>query len=504
MFATDVVNELQAKKAIILAAASTGLDRTKKKINVGLVGSPGLAKSLLLRHAAKLVPGSRLESAQSSTGKGLTAAVTSKEGEGMILTTGAIPAAKGAIAALNEVGRISPDDQKYLLDVMEEQEFTINKADIHAKVLAPVAIIASCNPVQGEYGKDVNGEDIIDLNDFPAIMPLKDRFDLIIPIKSVNKNDEQKNREYALTKLSRHAKTNKKIPPNYEQYIKRHIEISKRFDPDLSDEAIEMLTNYYIEITKQSEHGSRRPLETITALAKLIAKLNLKSTVDGQDVKEVMQFYSEVSKAAGKILNLVTSPVESACKAFVEILQTTGQPMTAAQLYNSACDQNPHIKDYLGDEPKIEKNWRLRGVIDKILQNNHIRVVQDKPKTLRWIETQPDTNTKSDQDNGNNGNSCSSRQASDVSDAAFSYGEIKNKKNIDFLQQDRQTLPSDTSDSTRIETEQSSASRVGFTCFYCDTVLSSDEERGKHRKLEHPDQPLDWPTQDDFIHRLER
>ena len=51
----------------------------------------------------------------------MTAAVTSKEGEGMILTTGAIPAAKGAIAALNEVGRISADDQKYLLDVMENQ-----------------------------------------------------------------------------------------------------------------------------------------------------------------------------------------------------------------------------------------------------------------------------------------------------------------------------------------------------------------------------------------------
>jgi DNA replicative helicase MCM subunit Mcm2 (Cdc46/Mcm family) len=66
-------------------------------------------------------------------------------------------------------------------------------------------------------------------------MPLEDRFDLIIPIKSVNKKDEQKNKTYAVTKLSRQAKREKKIPPNYEEYLMKHIELSKRFDPNLSD-----------------------------------------------------------------------------------------------------------------------------------------------------------------------------------------------------------------------------------------------------------------------------
>jgi hypothetical protein len=44
----------------------------------------------------------------------------------------------------------------------------------------------------------------------------------------------------------------------------------------------------------------------------------------------------------------------------------------------------------------------------------------------------------------------------------------------------------------------------GFKCFYCDVILSSDVERAKHRRAEHPECLLDWPTQDDFAHRMER
>jgi hypothetical protein len=43
-----------------------------------------------------------------------------------------------------------------------------------------------------------------------------------------------------------------------------------------------------------------------------------------------------------------------------------------------------------------------------------------------------------------------------------------------------------------------------FKCFYCDDLFSSDVERAKHRKVEHPECPLDWPTAEDFVHRMER
>ena len=73
--------------------------------------------------------------------KALTA-IVEKEDESHILTIGPIPAAKGAICALNEIGRMYFDDQKHLLHVMQEQFFTINKHGIPARISSPTAIIA--------------------------------------------------------------------------------------------------------------------------------------------------------------------------------------------------------------------------------------------------------------------------------------------------------------------------------------------------------------------------
>jgi DNA replicative helicase MCM subunit Mcm2 (Cdc46/Mcm family) len=43
------------------------------------------------------------------------------------------------------------DDQKHLLDVMQEQSFTINKHGISAEISSPTAIVMSANPKNGEW-----------------------------------------------------------------------------------------------------------------------------------------------------------------------------------------------------------------------------------------------------------------------------------------------------------------------------------------------------------------
>lgn len=58
---------------------------------------------------------------------------------------------------------------------VQEQFFTINKHGISARIHSPTAIIASANPIGGEW-KD---PERIDLDEIPAIKPLIDRFDLI-------------------------------------------------------------------------------------------------------------------------------------------------------------------------------------------------------------------------------------------------------------------------------------------------------------------------------------
>jgi DNA replicative helicase MCM subunit Mcm2 (Cdc46/Mcm family) len=50
------------------------------------------------------------------------------------------------------------EDRAYLLDTMEEGEFTINKYGINARIRSPTVIIASANPVKSSWDDD-NGND---------------------------------------------------------------------------------------------------------------------------------------------------------------------------------------------------------------------------------------------------------------------------------------------------------------------------------------------------------
>ena len=90
MFASDIIGNNTIKQGMLLCAASTNKDETQKKIHVLIIGDPGLAKSAMLRRSIELVPNSRYESAENSSGKSLTA-IVEKEDETHILITGPIP-----------------------------------------------------------------------------------------------------------------------------------------------------------------------------------------------------------------------------------------------------------------------------------------------------------------------------------------------------------------------------------------------------------------------------
>ena len=307
MFAPDIIGYKVVKKALLLTAASTNTDTAAKKINTALIGDPGLAKSLLLRKTIELVPNSRFESAQNSSGKSLTA-IVEKEEESHVLRIGAIPSAKGGICALNELGRMNFDDQKHLLDVMQEQFFTVNKHGISCKIRSPTAIVASANPISGEW----KNRETIDLDEFPALKPLIDRFDLIFPFK--RDRDEQRIRDYADQKIDMDDRS----LPNYIPYLQRHIEYSKRFKPKLCEEAKFMLKEYYIDIAKK--HGSPRVLESLVAIAKMIARLKLKNIADTDDARETMEFYNAMLLPLQQVVNVSVSPRDRALTEFINVL----------------------------------------------------------------------------------------------------------------------------------------------------------------------------------------
>ena len=372
MFAANIIGNDIIKQGMLLCAASTNREESQKKIHALIIGDPGLAKSALLRRSIELVPNSRYESAENSSGKSLTA-IVEKEDESHILRTGPIPAAKGAICALNELGRMYPPDQKHLLSIMQEQSFTINKHGINARITSPTAIIASANPINGEW----NDQDMINLDEIPAMKPLIDRFDLIFVARNVR--NELTLRAYASRKLDL---CGRKLIHDYTQYLRKYIEYSKRFNPVLSKEAEHMLKEYYISVALN--YGSPRLLESLITITRMIARLKLKNIVEAEDAFEAQRLYNVILQQLQQVVNVVTNPSDEAYNTCIDILQGSHYAMQFEELIKIACDKNTRVKHYVGEKYKLRENGKLRPIIERLRNHSQIITVSERPVALKW------------------------------------------------------------------------------------------------------------------------
>jgi hypothetical protein len=56
------------------------------------------------------------------------------------------------------------------------------------------------------------------------------------------------------------------------------------------------------------------------------------------------------------------------------------------ELVIAACQRNEHVKRYVVDRFKLENNIKLRPVRDMLLNHSSIKMVQQRPIVLQWIE----------------------------------------------------------------------------------------------------------------------
>ena len=187
MVAPSVIGHDDKKEGILLSAVMTPEDKPRRKtrIHILFIGPPGGAKTELLHGAADLVPGSTVQSGQGSTGLSLTAMVV-KEDDTTALKIGPIPRARGKICCINEINKQNPADQDKLMDFMQEGQSNINKFGHSAPIRGPTTIIASANPVHGDFTILENGK--IDINEVTIISALRDRFDLTFVFQTENQS----------------------------------------------------------------------------------------------------------------------------------------------------------------------------------------------------------------------------------------------------------------------------------------------------------------------------
>ncbi len=419
MFATSIFGLDIIKTGLLLSAVSSSedlpLDGNRDRLHVLLVGHPGTGKSKLIKESVNLVTNSRYESSQHASGKSLTAIVSKENDEDYCLRTGPIPMSLGAICVLNEIGRTTPEDQGFLLDVMEEGEFTINKYGINAKIKSPTVIIASANPINST-NNDIG--DKLDIHQIPIINAVIDRFDLVFVVK--DPADETEVRAYADKK----TRSSIEVIPDYYPYLKKHIAYAKQFKPTLTEESRVLINEYYVNLVKSSKYNmkfkSKRTLDTLVRISKSFAKLKLKNKMEIEDAREALEFFNAVIyQYADSTVLIPGDPKNISISVFTEILKNSRHAYSLEELSKTTCEKNEYVKSYLleGNKSnnhnrlfKIENNRKLRNIYDHLIENPHIARIREKPIVLQWID---------------------SRSPSDISDASDISDISKNKINDD-------------------------------------------------------------------------
>ncbi|KZX14301.1 minichromosome maintenance protein MCM [Methanobrevibacter curvatus] len=267
-------------------------------IHVLIIGDPGMGKSQILKYVSKLAPRSIYTSGQGTTGAGLTAAAVRDELGGWSLEAGALVLGDKGNVCVDELDKMRKEDRSGLHEALEQQTISIAKAGIMATLNSRCSVLAAANPKFGRFDKFKPTGEQVDLP--PTILS---RFDLTFLLE--DKPNVEKDRELA----SHILKTHKSFSIEYAiepELLRKYISYARsNVHPVLSDEAIEVIQEFYVA-TRNANVGedaavpiTARYLEALVRLAESSAKLKLSDKVSGEDAKLATKLQRHVLETMG-------------------------------------------------------------------------------------------------------------------------------------------------------------------------------------------------------------
>lgn len=300
----EVYGNDQIKKAIILQLVK-GVPKpksdgtyTREDIHILLVGDPGTAKSVTLRATTLRTPNARMIVGTKTSKVALSAMAIKDEILGTwALECGNLVLSSGSILMLDEMDKLSKENLSELLEPMSSATVTVAKAGIFAKLTAKTGILASANPIHGNYDLTQTIPKQIDL---PS--PILNRFDLIfIMVDKPDMEFDKKAIEHVFNTQT------KQIEPEISiSLFKKCINYYRKQKPKLKLELLEKLKNFYTNLRQRSkskdEQGlpiNLRNMEGILRLSEANSKLRLSEWVEIQDFNVAKDIFMYCLKQVG-------------------------------------------------------------------------------------------------------------------------------------------------------------------------------------------------------------
>ena len=256
------------------------------------MGDPGSGKSQLLKRISVIAPKSRYVSGKGATGAGLTATVVKDEFlRGWALEAGALVLTNKGICCIDELDKMTQEDQSAMHEGLEQQTITISKANIQATLRAETTVLAAANP---KFGRFDPYELIAKQIELPTT--LLNRFDLIFPMRDLP--DKEKDGKLASFILQLHQSAERMKTEIDSEMIKKYVSYARRkVFPKLTDAALKEIKEFFVNMRNIGEKEeairtisiSPRQLEALIRLSEASAKTELRDKVLKKDARRAIQ-----------------------------------------------------------------------------------------------------------------------------------------------------------------------------------------------------------------------
>jgi replicative DNA helicase Mcm len=255
------------------------------EMNALLIGDPGTAKSQMLQYVARIAPRGLYTSGRGTTAAGLTAAVVREKGGSMSLEAGALVLADKGIACIDEMDKMRPEDRVAIHEAMEQHTVSVAKGGIVATLNARTSVLAAANPALGRYEPNRTVAENISLP-----VTILSRFDIIFVLRDVPNRDADSKMSQHILEIHQRGVSPVEAPVDAD-LLRKYISYAKSITPELSNDALVKLREFYLAMRTASEsEGSpvaitARQLESLVRVAEARARAALRKEVTGEDAE---------------------------------------------------------------------------------------------------------------------------------------------------------------------------------------------------------------------------